>query len=95
MVLIGTRNASLRSGSTSVITEVVGQKSKLWRLRLSVRVPGRSGPSSFITLHCGLHCGIRLRSETRLQTVLTGALISTSACNSGAAMVLLRLLVGV
>ena len=75
------------------MVEVVGQNSMLRRFRLSVRVPGRSGPSSFIIRHCGLHCGIRLRSETRLQTLLTGASMSISARKSGAAIVLLRLLV--
>ena len=54
-----------------MIVEVVGQKSRLRRLRLRVRVPGRSGPRGLITRHCGLHCRISRKSEIRLQTLLT------------------------
>src|SRR6201994_1706335 len=81
-----TRNASFFSGITLMTVDFVGQHKKLRRLRLSVRVPGRTGPNGLITRHCGLHCGIRRKSLTSAQTVDAGALISIWACKSGATM---------
>src|SRR5271156_4155962 len=87
MVLLAlTRKASFCSRITSTTVDVVGQTIKLRRLRLTVRVPWRTGPSGRINRHCGLHWGIRRKSLTSAQTFETGALISTCACNSGAAI---------
>src|SRR5271154_3334607 len=87
MVLLAlTRKASFCSGIISTTVDVVGQTIKLRRLRLMVRVPWRTGPSGRINRHCGLHWGIRRKSVTSAQTFETGALISTCACNSGAAI---------
>src|ERR1700681_3364055 len=86
--LMFTRNASFFSGTTSVTVLVVGQNMRLQRLRFNVRVPGRTGPSAFITRHCGLHWGIRFRSLINAHTVATGALMSTCACSTGATIAL-------
>src|SRR3977135_3542904 len=82
--LLLTRNASFFSGTTSTTVDVVGQNSRLRRLKWGVRVPWRSGPRGRIQRHCGLHCGIRRKSDINAQTFEAGALISTCACNSGA-----------
>src|SRR6187200_2985626 len=85
VLFVLTRNANFFSGITSVSVLVVGQNRKLRRLKLTVRVPWRSGPSAFINRHCGLHSGIRLKSEISAHTFGTGALISICACNNGSA----------
>src|ERR1700712_5020825 len=82
--LRSTRNESLVCGMTSTIVLVVGQNSRLRRLKFSVRAPGRSGPNCRIQRHCGLHCGIRRKSDINSQTFEGGASISIEACSSGA-----------